>query len=741
MATPKPIAKIESEPPSLRFAVLIDADNAQALAIDGLLAEVARYGEATVRRIHGDFTSQASSQWKKVLNKHSSKPFEQFAYTAGKSATDSMLVIDAMDLLYTRRFDGFCRVSSDSDFTGLAMRIREEGLTVLGFGEQKTPESFRNACPKFIYTEVLRPLVEQATSGASVPSTRPEAEFPLAVPAPENSKRPIPAEFILQALDKSGDDTGWGNLAALGNILTKLQSEFDPRLYEYRKLSDLVRALPDLFRTGRASGTGLEPQCLVHPGDAGAAGKPVTITARSGKGAQRRGINRFARVHLISAALILAWAPVFAADPNYPFSVQTEKSGDGHIVVGRNRGPAPVSVRVSIPDSNNIETDRSFPVHAVVPPGGEAYLGQVHAGIRGMGYTFRTQANWVLGDFNAEQHPQAIYRLPFRDGEAYLLGQSPGGPITTHNTAENAFAVDLQLPEGTPVVASREGTVIETEAGQTYGGQDPDLLPKANCVRILHQDGTIATYAHLAHGGVFVYPGQHVAEGTEIGLAGNTGFSSGPHLHFVVQKIERSGDAFAAVSVPFKFSVGNPPATFSPAFGMFARADYASPGQIPDFGMPRAVRRSPVTTQSSAAESSGLTQGQRPEIYLDVPEPVRRFLQGVPVWQWGILLIAVWVVLVLLKARSRPHREPARAEPTLTLHDSMPLAARPRVLPDVLRTELSPTDRLVVACASDRRQAEMLLAQEIAQSPSISESEAAQRALTRLIVTRRRMKP
>ena len=156
MVSPRFVAKIESEEPALRLAVLIDADNAQAAVIEGLLAEIARFGEATVKRIYGDFTAPTSSSWKKVLQQYAIKPVQQFAYSTGKNATDSTLIIDAMDLLYTRKFDGFCLITSDSDFTGLAMRLREEGLTVLGFGEKKTPEAFRNACHKFVFTEVLR---------------------------------------------------------------------------------------------------------------------------------------------------------------------------------------------------------------------------------------------------------------------------------------------------------------------------------------------------------------------------------------------------------------------------------------------------------------------------------------------------------------------------------------------------------------------------------------------------------
>ena len=141
--------------PSSRLAVLIDADNAQASRIEGLLAEVAKYGVSTVKRIYGDWTSPQLGRWKEVLHTHAINPVQQFAYTKGKNATDSAMIIDAMDLLYTNRFDGFCLVTSDSDFTRLASRLRESGVTVFGFGERKTPESFRSACDKFVYLDVL----------------------------------------------------------------------------------------------------------------------------------------------------------------------------------------------------------------------------------------------------------------------------------------------------------------------------------------------------------------------------------------------------------------------------------------------------------------------------------------------------------------------------------------------------------------------------------------------------------
>jgi hypothetical protein len=250
--TPKIVSKLESEEPTLKLAVLIDADNAQATIIEGLLIEIATFGEATVKRIYGDFTAPASAQWRKVLQTYAIKPMQQFAYTTGKNATDSTLIIDAMDLLYTRRFDGFCLVSSDSDFTGLALRIREEGLTVLGFGEQKTPEAFRNACHKFIFTEVLRPVAPQRTTATTThaPAAQPQQLVPpLAAASGSSQKAPAPAlprTFILDALGSTQyDDAGWVNLGAFGNYLTKIKPDFDPRLYGFKKLSELVKGMGD----------------------------------------------------------------------------------------------------------------------------------------------------------------------------------------------------------------------------------------------------------------------------------------------------------------------------------------------------------------------------------------------------------------------------------------------------------------------------------------------------------------
>src|SRR6188768_1277291 len=171
-----------SETRSPRLAVLIDADNASVKIADGLFEEIAKIGEASVRRIYGDFSSARSKGWADVLSKYAIIPQQQFAYTTGKNASDITLVIDAMDLLHKGRFDGFCLVSSDSDFTRLAARIREEGVDVYGFGEQKTPESFRQACRRFIYTENLS-VAEQAANQDSAPVSKalksPSAATPI----------------------------------------------------------------------------------------------------------------------------------------------------------------------------------------------------------------------------------------------------------------------------------------------------------------------------------------------------------------------------------------------------------------------------------------------------------------------------------------------------------------------------------------------------------------------------------
>jgi hypothetical protein len=262
MVSPRLVAKIESEAPALCLAVLIDADNAQAAVIDGLLAEIAKFGEATVKRIYGDFTAPTSASWRKVLQQYAIKPVQQFAYTTGKNATDSTLIIDAMDLLYTGRFDGFCLVTSDSDFTGLAMRLREAGLTVLGFGEKKTPEAFRNACHKFIFTEVLRPTATVPIKSMEQPIKIENEQKPTSAQTSTDEAEQFPKDFLLDALDKASDDHGWAHLGTFGSYLTKLKPDFDPRQYGFKKLSELIKSRPEIFLTEERQASGSQQKNL-----------------------------------------------------------------------------------------------------------------------------------------------------------------------------------------------------------------------------------------------------------------------------------------------------------------------------------------------------------------------------------------------------------------------------------------------------------------------------------------------
>jgi len=222
-----------NEPSQNRLAVLIDADNAQPSITEGLLSEAAKYGIASVKRVYGDWTTPSLAGWKSVLLAHSIQPVQQFRYTVGKNATDSAMIIDAMDLLYTKRFDGFCLVSSDSDFTRLASRIREEGLLVYGFGEKKTPKAFVSACDKFIFTEVLR--FEENVGSAGKPKTTNELKRDGKLVA-----------LLRSALEAASDDSGWAHLGAVGSNIVKQAPEFDPRNYGFSKLGELAVAA-DLF--------------------------------------------------------------------------------------------------------------------------------------------------------------------------------------------------------------------------------------------------------------------------------------------------------------------------------------------------------------------------------------------------------------------------------------------------------------------------------------------------------------
>lgn len=217
--------------PNARLAVLIDADNADPNLIEPLLAEIVKYGVASVKRIYGDWTKPNLGKWKDSLLAHSIQPMQQFGYTSGKNATDSAMIIDAMDLLYTGTFDGFCIVSSDSDFTRLASRIRESGKRVLGFGEEKTPRPFVTACDQFIYTEVFK----TTTAEREGPSRRKDGN------ALKQDAQLV--GLFRSAIEAASGEDGWAPLGTVGQIIVKQAPDFDPRRYGYSKLSDLTEAI------------------------------------------------------------------------------------------------------------------------------------------------------------------------------------------------------------------------------------------------------------------------------------------------------------------------------------------------------------------------------------------------------------------------------------------------------------------------------------------------------------------
>ena len=229
----------------LRLAVLIDADNAPRTALREIMAEVAVYGTPTIKRIYGDWTTPNMASWKALLLEHAITPFQQYSYTTGKNATDSAMIIDAMDILYSGNCDGFVLVSSDSDFTRLATRLREAGMKVYGMGEKKTPKPFIVACDKFVYIEVIRAAAKQAAEAAK------KQEAPAVRPARKENRKaqnsaPAPAEIvelIAESVEDLCEEDGLAHMGKLGNLLLKKQPDFDPRNYGFSKLSKLIRAL------------------------------------------------------------------------------------------------------------------------------------------------------------------------------------------------------------------------------------------------------------------------------------------------------------------------------------------------------------------------------------------------------------------------------------------------------------------------------------------------------------------
>jgi uncharacterized LabA/DUF88 family protein len=239
---------MQESSPDLRLAVLIDADNVPYANVKAMLAEIARYGTPTIKRIYGDWTQPTLSGWKKVLLENAVTPIQQYSYTTGKNSTDSAMIIDAMDILYTNRVDGFCLVSSDCDFTRLATRLREAGKLVIGIGEQKTPTPFISACDRFIYLEILSDDKKKKQRSMKARGSQPALEEPgIGMPAAAVRKgNRLPqevSEMIIVSVNDLADENGWAFLGDVGNLLLKKQPSFDSRNYGYQKLSQLIQAM------------------------------------------------------------------------------------------------------------------------------------------------------------------------------------------------------------------------------------------------------------------------------------------------------------------------------------------------------------------------------------------------------------------------------------------------------------------------------------------------------------------
>ena len=229
----------------LKLAVLIDADNIPYSNVKGMMEEIAKYGTPTFKRIYGDWTKPTTTGWKGVLLQNAITPIQQYSYTSGKNATDSAMIIDAMDILYTGRVDGFCIVSSDSDFTRLATRLREAGMKVIGIGEKKTPEPFITACDKFIYLEILS--TEDITP--DVRARRPKKDS-----LQKMDKRVL--NLIKSSVNDVADESGWAFLGEVGTLILKKQPNFDPRNYGFRKLVQLMKSIDEIEVDERLSESG-----------------------------------------------------------------------------------------------------------------------------------------------------------------------------------------------------------------------------------------------------------------------------------------------------------------------------------------------------------------------------------------------------------------------------------------------------------------------------------------------------
>jgi murein DD-endopeptidase MepM/ murein hydrolase activator NlpD len=279
---------------------------------------------------------------------------------------------------------------------------------------------------------------------------------------------------------------------------------------------------------------------------------------------------------LLSAFLASAGFPAHASITDYPFRLLTKPQGSEQELVAENDGPAPITVYVTL-SGENYASDREWPVTVIVAPYSSQPLGRVFAADKNTGgYNFLFRYSHHFGRMDAVHEAGATYRLPFQEGHSYAITQAYGGKLTSHNNRENLYAVDFAMPIGTAVLAARGGVIIDATLRHQEGGYDVRFLDKANAVAIAHDDGTVAEYAHLSPGSDVVRVGQRVVAGDLIGYSGNTGYSSGPHLHFIVSKPSVADGKVARQSVPVMFYSNDPAQRFSAQAGTTVTASYRS---------------------------------------------------------------------------------------------------------------------------------------------------------------------
>ncbi len=317
------------------------------------------------------------------------------------------------------------------------------------------------------------------------------------------------------------------------------------------------------------------------------------------------------------AGVLLAFvltAPAAIAGIKDQLRVVTEDGSNGvKRLVASNDGPAPVSIWFALVESENFASDRAWPFAAVIPANSSQTVARAYPAQPG-GFRFTWQQSLEPGDMTAMPDPGAAYRLPFADGAAFVISQAAGGNASTHRDVHNRHAVDFTMPVGTPVVAARDGLVVDMQTDRTAGGNSPELLSQANYVTLLHSDGVLSEYAHLNPGEV-VRMGRWVTAGTVIGYSGNTGYSSGPHLHFnaYVVRLE-AGGGLGRESLPIAFYVGSSPVRFGPRERLLVTADYSPSPVLPiEIPEPRApgIRQSDAGAEPAADPAQGAAKQSR----------------------------------------------------------------------------------------------------------------------------------